>query len=123
MATFDDDTPWVNDDAPKLRPYFVTGGRTRPTRQLDLTSLVRARSARPRLPLDTEHAEALDVCGEGPRSVAEVAAKIRLPAQITKILLSDLLDAGALGFAVPAFTADPKDPRLLEAILAGLRER
>jgi hypothetical protein len=73
--------------------------------------------------LDAEHAQALELCHEGPRSVAEVAAKIRQPAQITKILLSDLLDAGALSITVPAFTADPKDPRLLEAILAGLRER
>jgi hypothetical protein len=121
--TFDDNTPWVDDEGPKLRPYLVTGGRTRPTHKLDLTSLVKAKHERPRLPLDAEHAQALALCAEGPRSVAEVAAKIRQPAQITKILLSDLLDAGALGFAVPAFTADPKDPRLLEAILAGLRER
>lgn len=110
-----------DEDLPKLRPYVVTGGRTRPTRRLDLASLVKA--GRPaRAALDAEHAQAVDLCQEGPRSVAELAGKLHQPAQITKVLLSDLLDTGALVLAVPKTKPDPKDPRLLEQIIAGLRE-
>jgi hypothetical protein len=116
------DDPWIDDELPKLRPYVVTGGRTQPSRRLELASMLRAGRAGSPHGLDAEHAQAVDLCRVFPRSVAELAGTLRQPAQITKVLLSDLLDTGALVLASPAKAADPKDPRLLEQIIAGLRE-
>lgn len=70
-----------------------------------------------------EAKQVLQLCRAGPRSVAEIAATLGLPVQVTKIILSDLIDCGALSFVVPTITSgDPaSDPQLLEAVLAGLR--
>ncbi|MUN41663.1 DUF742 domain-containing protein [Actinomadura litoris] len=59
------------------------------------------------------------LCRERPRSLAEIAARIGLPVQAAKIIVSDLLDAGAL--VVPPPLPEDRDRRqLLEALLTGL---
>ncbi|WP_330175252.1 DUF742 domain-containing protein [Streptomyces sp. NBC_01498] len=116
-----DGTPWVDDDEHELRPYALTGGRTRPTNEMSLSSLLKARATAPEGYLSPEAAHCLALCRGEARSVAEVAATLGQPVQVAKILLSDLLDAGALIMAMPTRTADPKDPNLLEAVLEGLR--
>ncbi|MDT3397713.1 DUF742 domain-containing protein [Streptomyces sp. B1866] len=113
--------PWVDDDTPALRPYALTQGRTRPTQELSLASLVRA-STNASADLSPEHDQALDLCRVGPRSVAEVAATLRLPVQVTKVLLADLIDSHTLILSMPARAADPADPLILEALLVGLRQ-
>jgi hypothetical protein len=65
---------------------------------------------------------ALELC-DGPTSVAEIAAHLRLPAVITKVLLSDLVDCGAVTAHAPAFHDMPTDRSLLEAVLDGLRRQ
>jgi Protein of unknown function (DUF742) len=57
------------------------------------------------------------------RSVAEIAATLQQPVQVTKIVLSDLIDSGALIIAVPDTSSDPTDVHLLEAVLASPRHR
>ncbi|MFD9244619.1 DUF742 domain-containing protein [Streptomyces sp. NPDC059556] len=115
--------PWLDDAAGRLiRPYAVSGGRTRPTIALDLLSLVTATGSSPRTSLGPEHSLALELC-DGPTSVAEIAAHLRLPAVVTKVLLSDLLDCGALTARAPGFHDNPTDRSLLEAVLDGLRQR
>ncbi|MFD9355265.1 DUF742 domain-containing protein [Streptomyces sp. NPDC060031] len=116
-----------------MRPYTASGGRTRPAVALDLLSLVTATGARPRAPLGTEHTLALRLCaGAAAVSVAEVAGQLRLPAGVVKVLLSDLMEHGAVtaqaprfpfpgGVGGPAFAAD--DQSLLLAVLDGLRKR
>ncbi|MFF0726092.1 DUF742 domain-containing protein [Streptomyces sp. NPDC004134] len=116
-----DDAPWVEDGAPRLRPYAVTGGRTTPTRRLALETLVMAARTLPRVALTPEHDETLRECRAGPRSVAEVAGRLGLPVAVTKILLCDLLDTCALILTAPAGPPDPTDPYLLEKVLVGLR--
>ncbi|MEV7374372.1 DUF742 domain-containing protein [Streptomyces sp. NPDC090301] len=115
--------PWLDDAAGRLiRPYAVSGGRTRPTIALDLLSLVTATGSSPRASLGPEHSLALELC-DGPTSVAEIAAHLRLPAVVTKVLLSDLLDCGALTARAPRIHDHPTDRSLLEAVLDGLRQR
>ncbi|WP_236241353.1 DUF742 domain-containing protein [Streptomyces sp. CC228A] len=115
--------PWLDDAAGRLvRPYTVSAGRTRPSTALDLLSLVRATGRLPASPLGPEHTAALGLCG-GPTSVAEIAAHLRLPAVITKVLLSDLVDCGALTARSPRHHDHPTDRSLLEAVLDGLRRR
>jgi Protein of unknown function (DUF742). len=72
--------------------------------------------------LGPEHTTALGLC-HGPTSVAEIAAHLRLPAVVTKVLLSDLVDCGALTARQPRHHHDSTDRSLLEAVLDGLRRR
>ncbi|MEW2401904.1 DUF742 domain-containing protein [Streptomyces sp. NPDC046862] len=116
------DGPWLDDAAGRLvRPYTVSNGRTRPTTALDLLTQVMATGTTPFGYLGPEHAQALDLC-RAPVSVAEVAAHLQLPAAVTKVLLSDLVDCGALTERPPAFH-NPTDRSLLEAVLDGLRRQ
>jgi hypothetical protein len=107
------------------RPYLVTGGRTRPSVELDLMSLVRATGQGRIAPggLGREHAVALGLC-RTPTSVAEVAARLRQPVVVTKVLLSDLIEAGALVTRPPSPPGEFAEttPQLLEALLAGLKK-
>lgn len=117
------DGPWLDDAAGRLvRPYTVSDGRTRPTTQLDLLSQVMATGATPLGYLGPEHSAALGQC-EAPTSVAEIAAHLKLPAVVTKVILSDLLDCGALTTKAPDFSHNPTDRSLLEAVLDGLRRQ
>ncbi|MEY9860809.1 hypothetical protein ABH935_006446 [Catenulispora sp. GAS73] len=113
---------WTDDaELGRLRLYTLTGGRTTPTRPLDLASLVHANSADPPQ-LDGELEQIHVLCRSETRSIAELAGLLRQPATVIKILVADLLDLGALAHATPSFTADPTDIRILEQVLAGLRE-
>ena len=117
------DGPLYDDAAGRLvRPYTVINGRTRPTTALDLLSQVMATGATPLGYLGPEHEQALDLC-RAPVSVAEVAAHLELPAAVTKVLLSDLVDCGALTTKPPTFHHNPTDRSLLEAVLDGLRRQ
>jgi len=119
----DEDEPLVDDDPERLiRPYTLTGGRTHPKHELNLVSMVRATLRTPRGHLDPEHSQTLRLCREAV-SVAEVAAKLKQPLQVAKVLLSDLIDAGAVTTRAPATSADPADRELLEALLDGLQQQ
>ncbi|MFH7596271.1 DUF742 domain-containing protein [Streptomyces racemochromogenes] len=113
-----------------MRPYTASGGRTRAAVALDLLSLVSATGVRPRVPLGAEHTLALRCCAAAPAvTVAEVAGHLRLPAVVVKVLLSDLVEHGAVRTRAPrfpgggggSFAAD--DQSLLRAVLDGLRRR
>ncbi|MFF5447767.1 DUF742 domain-containing protein [Streptomyces sp. NPDC012888] len=108
-----------------MRPYTASGGRTRPAVHLDLLSLVTATGVRLRPPLGADHTLALRLCaGTAAVSVAEVAAQLRLPAAVTKVLLSDLVQAGAVTARAPYFPDSPADDlSLLQAVLDGLRRK
>ncbi|MFF3908534.1 DUF742 domain-containing protein [Streptomyces sp. NPDC001848] len=117
---------WLDDEAGRLvRPYTVSNGRTRPATHFDLLSLVMATGIRPKTYLGPDYDQVLTLCERRPISVAEIAARLRLPAAITKVLLSDLLGHKALTAQAPRpiEAASPTDRKLLEAVLDGLRKR
>jgi hypothetical protein len=117
------DGPWLDEAAGRLvRPFTISNGRTRPTHTFDLMSQVMATGVTPLGHQGPEHALALDLC-RAPISVAEVAAHLKLPAAVTKVLLSDLVDCGALTTKPPEFHHNPTDRALLEAVLDGLRRQ
>ncbi|MGY1437290.1 DUF742 domain-containing protein [Streptomyces reniochalinae] len=121
----DPEEPWLDEDAGRLvRPYTVSEGRTRPSADLDLLTLVLATGVRPGGYLGPEHSQVLGLCG-GPVSVAEIAATVHLPATVTKVVLSDLVDCGAVTTRGPVHLQGPatNDRELLEAVLDGLRRR
>lgn len=104
-----------------LRPYMLTGGRTQPRHTLRLDSLLLTRPAPEGSHVPPEGEQVLLLCSGAPRSVAELAARIRQPVQVTKILASDLVEVGAL-FTPEPITADlSSDTELLGALLVGLR--
>ena len=108
---------------PLVRPYALTGGRTKPKRDYPLEALVQTdvdlEAARFRSPEESAIAE---LCTES-RSVAEVAALIKLPLGVVRVLISDLVDRGIV--QVHTLTSDADDSRpdaaLLERVLSGLR--
>jgi Protein of unknown function (DUF742) len=118
-----DDEHWFDDAAGRLiRPYTVSNGRTEPTTRMELLSMVIATGHRPQGQLGPEHDQALGLC-DSFTTVAEVAARLRLPAVVTKILLSDLVDWGAVDTRSPDPIADPSNPAVLETILNALQRR
>ncbi|MGV9789051.1 DUF742 domain-containing protein [Streptomyces sp. NPDC003435] len=113
---------WSNEALGAVRPYALVRGRVQPTHDLDRHALFQASTDPPRALLQPHHAQVLDACGQqGPRSVTEVAGRAGLPLQVTRILLSDLLDDGYLVSAMPVgFLHAERDPHILERVLAGL---
>ncbi|WP_225097787.1 DUF742 domain-containing protein [Streptomyces sp. CoH27] len=107
------------DDAPD-RLYTITQGRSRtdPDSPFDLVTLVVAES-KPVTGMQSEHVAILRMT-EFPASVAEIAAELKLPVSITKVLLCDLLAAGRVSARHPHRRAIT-DPDILEQVLVGLR--
>ncbi|MDG9717851.1 DUF742 domain-containing protein [Streptomyces sp. DH24] len=81
-----------------VRPFTLTGGRTRPSRA-DFTLITTVTAVDPppeRAPRpQAEHLRILRLCGE-PVAVAELAARLDLPVSVVVILLCDLLEAGRI---------------------------
>ncbi|GAB3172888.1 DUF742 domain-containing protein [Streptomyces incanus] len=107
------------DDAPD-RLYTVTGGRSRSgsDNPFDLVTLVVA-ECDPVPGMQSEHAAILRLT-ERPTAVVEIAAELKLPVSITRILLSDLQASGRVSARHPRKAAVP-DPDILEQVLVGLR--
>jgi hypothetical protein len=115
---------WTDQDEEEVRPYAVTGGRTHPRHTMRLVSLLAAGRIKPSAALTPEAECALGLCRAAQRSVAEIASHLGQPVQVTKVVLSDLIDSGVLVMAVPDTPSEPhKDPQLLEAVLAGLQRK
>jgi hypothetical protein len=126
MAAADDppEEVWLDDDAgPVVRPYALTGGRTRSdVGEFDLIALVIATKpvSAVGLGLAPEHVAIVRMC-QHPLSVAEVAAHLNLPVGIVRVLLGDLLDEGLIRTHQPPPASQPPNPRVLNALIDGLR--
>ena len=113
---------WLDgDEARPVRPYAVTRGRTTPGMKLDLMSMIAATGSGPGIHLEPEHERALSLCRR-PATVAEIAARLRLPAAAAKVVLSDLAGWGAVRVAPPLTVAQATHHDLLEKILHGLQQ-
>jgi Protein of unknown function (DUF742) len=122
-VTVPGDETWLDGDAGRLvRPYAVSNGRTSPSKNLDLLSMVVATGDASRAGLEPDHVQVLGLCYQ-PSSVAEIAARLRLPAVVTKVLLSDLVDCGAVTTGTPRPSGGTPDRFLLEKVLDGLQRR
>lgn len=77
-----------------VRPYVRTRGRTHARPDLRVETLVSIPSPRPPLE-DPEHVVIGELC-DGPRSVAEVAALMRVPLGVARVLIGDMADEGTL---------------------------
>jgi hypothetical protein len=104
-----------------VRPYALTGGRTRPTRAYPMEALVRTAvqvlDGAVRSPEERAIAE---LCRES-RSVAEVAALVRLPLGVTNVLVGDLVDRGVVRVHTTTTPDQAPDSSLVRRVLTGLR--
>lgn len=114
---------WLDADAGRLvRPYTVSGGRTKPSVALDMLSMVRSTGRALKIDMTPEHSLALTL-SRAPVTVAEIGAHLKLPVAVAKILLSDLIDQGAVTARPPDPAADPADRDILQRVLDGLHKR
>jgi hypothetical protein len=118
------DEEWFDEAAgPLVRPYAMTGGRTRSdTIGLDLITLVVAMHAAADVDVEPEYARIMSACQQ-PTSVVEIAAKVDLPLQVVKVLLSDLITQRLIIFRSAAAPAsEPPSQHVLQAVLDGIRK-
>ncbi|MFF3560167.1 DUF742 domain-containing protein [Streptomyces sp. NPDC002574] len=108
-----------------VRPYAMTGGRTRPRYQLALEALVSTTAdpsqLRGQLP---EHQRICILCREI-KSVAEISALLSIPLGVARILVADLAEAGLVAIHQPGgddASGGQPDVTLLERVLSGLRK-
>ncbi|NEB74459.1 DUF742 domain-containing protein [Streptomyces sp. SID14478] len=105
------------------RLYTVTGGRSRADdASFDLVTLV-VSECEPVAGMQSEHVRILELC-RAPTAVVEIAAELRMPITVVRILLGDLLAGGKVTARHPraaeAVAALP-DSALLKEVLHGLR--
>ncbi|GAA3423538.1 DUF742 domain-containing protein [Streptosporangium sandarakinum] len=119
-----DDVEWVDEEAgPVVRPYALTGGRTRASSSsFDVLSMVVATgaAATTAVHLGSEHRRLLDLVRRT-RPIAEVASEAGLPMGVVKVLLGDLLDQGLILVRSPVPAATPPVESLLQEVINGLR--
>ncbi|WP_229711785.1 DUF742 domain-containing protein [Streptomyces daqingensis] len=111
---------------PLVRPYAMTGGRTRPRYQLAIEALVHTSAEPARLQGQLpEHQRICRLCYEI-KSVAEISALLSIPLGVARILVADLAEAGLVAIHQPGgedTDADGQpDVTLLERVLSGLRK-
>ncbi|MFF7638209.1 DUF742 domain-containing protein [Kitasatospora sp. NPDC008050] len=110
---------------PLVRPYAMTGGRTRPRYQLAIEALISTTGGAARSTgLLPEHQRIVQLCQEV-KSVAEISALAQVPLGVARILVADLAEAGLVAIHQPAAAGESggtPDVTLLERVLSGLRK-
>lgn len=107
-----------------VRPYALTGGRTRSraAQELPLETLLLSNEAgRGALgALHFERADVVRLC-DVLQSVAEVSAQLRLPLGVARVLVGDLHAEGLLDIHLPEPAHTGPDAELLGKVLDGLQ--
>lgn len=118
-----DEQWWFDDDAgPLVRPYAVTGGRTR-IEGVDLQLVTLVVSVQPEVHahrVDSEYAQLLWVC-EHPVSIAEAAAAVSLPVGVVKVLLADLIGNNYVLHRTGWQPTGAPDLETMQKVLDGIR--
>ncbi|MFD4480417.1 DUF742 domain-containing protein [Streptomyces sp. NPDC058471] len=121
MAAAPDRSSWTRESAEAPAYFILTGGQTATRRELKVETQLTATEPTPPTGQHFPEAEtALALCRGQPSSVAEIAALLSLPVQITKVLLDRLIDTGALAITAEKPRTVDTNIALLEAVLAGL---
>ncbi|MQY11815.1 hypothetical protein SRB5_19340 [Streptomyces sp. RB5] len=128
------DTPpgsghWYDAEAgPLVRPYAMTGGRTRPgptSVAFDLIALIDveedALAQADDAALGYEHRQLIDMCRVETQTVAELAADADLPVGVVRVLLGDLLEMNVIRVSRPVPPAQLPDEKILREVIDGLR--
>jgi hypothetical protein len=106
-----------------VRPYTKTGGRTRSDYDLAIEALVSTsdRGKAPDAAVRPEHRSICGLCLDT-RSVAEVAAHLRLPLGVARVLIGDMAGMGlVLIHQSGMVVGDRPSIEFMERVLSGLR--
>jgi len=106
---------------PFVRPYAITGGRTRARQAFPLEALVltTVQGEQIELAASPEGRTICHLCRSA-RSVAEVATLVGVPFGVAWVLVGDLVENGLVMVHQTA-DADGPDSAILEKVLHGLR--
>ncbi|HSO55540.1 MAG TPA: DUF742 domain-containing protein [Actinomycetes bacterium] len=106
----------------RVRPYAMTGGRTRPTHDdLAIETLVATTSTGEQTPKLTVEQRAIAALCHDVLSIAEVSAHLHLPLGVVRVLVGDMADEHLVMVHRPAHAGDRPDLAMLERVLYGLR--
>ena len=107
---------------PLVRPYAVTRGRTRSTVDIAIEALVQT------VPgtdgdrvVGSERQRIVELCSEV-QSLAEIAAHLRVPLGVARVLVGDMAEEGFVQVHAPGSLDDQLGVYLLERVLSGLRK-
>ena len=107
-----------------VRPYAITGGRTKANHKLEMETLV-STSAGTETDGQPEQVEQRSIVLEcqNPRSVAEIASTLGVPLGVARVLISDAADAGLVTVHKTISGDEGAEEHLLlmERVLSGLR--
>ena len=106
-----------------VRPYYMTGGRARPTQDdLELETLVSTTALGVTSPkLGGVERRAIVALCRDLLSIAEVSARLDLPLGVTRVLIGDMATAGLVIVHRPTSVGDRPDLALLQRVLYGLQ--
>jgi len=108
----------------RVRPYTLTGGRTRTNVDLALETQVRTtdQGGQRIALLSHELRDIVEICRR-PLSIAEVSAHLTVPLQVAKVLVGDLINSGDVASHTGAASQPDGRPdiQLLERVLEGLQ--
>jgi hypothetical protein len=111
---------WADEEAGRVvRPYALVGGRTGASDEdfdlLAMVTVARRVSPDPAI-LESEHLQLLSLC---PASVADLAAGLRLPVGVVRVILADLRNSGLIQVHRPVSRVC--DVALLRRVVDGLQ--
>jgi hypothetical protein len=115
--------PAAHETGSLVRPYTRTGGRTRSDYDLAIEALVSTseRGKAPDAAVLPEHRSICGLCLDT-RSVAEVAAHLRLPLGVARVLIGDMAGMGlVLIHQSGMVVGDRPSIEFMERVLSGLR--
>jgi hypothetical protein len=107
-----------------VRPYYMTGGRTRPAHDdLELETLVSttALGATSAKVGGVERRAIVSLCRDL-LSIAEVSARLDLPLGVARVLIGDMAEEGFVILHRPTTVGDRPDLALLQRVLYGLHQ-
>ncbi|TNC29021.1 DUF742 domain-containing protein [Amycolatopsis alkalitolerans] len=117
----------AEDETAAVRPYALTGGRTRANYALELETLISVKDVDAArmdagATMQFEHRQIVEEC-RSPRSVAEIAALLRVPLGVARVLISDAADAGLVTVHKTVSGSENAEAHLMlmERVLSGLR--
>jgi hypothetical protein len=109
----------------RVRPYALTGGRTRSQIHLEIESIAKSTAAGlgalSRLTLEPKSIVML--CSI-PQSIAEISAHLRLPLGVVRVLVGDMVSEGLIAIQQQSgdrAVSNRPDLKLLERVLDGLQ--
>ena len=116
-------TGYVDPSGPLVRPYAMTGGRTRSRVDIAMESLITttARGEQDAATRGHDWQRIAELCHQV-QSLAEIAARLGVPLGVARVIVGDMTEAGLLEIHAPGRLDDQLGTYLLERVLSGLRK-